>query len=114
MEIKWQTNLQRLEEKINVYSNYSMIGTTISFITKTLLLPVYVIYCILWYIYRTIFIVQFSMNYTCKSFFGNGYGCNILDPNYVFTTVIWQLFKLIIVVHVILKAYELYTSSLKK
>lgn len=78
------------------------------FLLKTILLPVYIVYYLLWYIYRTIFFIQFSMSYTCESFFGNGYGCDILNPDYVFTTMIYQSLKMIIIVYICLKLYELY------
>ena len=80
------------------------------FILQTVFLPFYLIYYILWYMYRSLFIIQFSMNFTCESFFGEGYGCNVLNPTYIFTTVIYNTLVLTIIVYLGIKLYELYCT----
>ena len=68
----------------------AIISNMFNFMSKTIFLPLYIIYYALWSLYKLLFIIQFSMNYTCESFFGRGYGCDVLNPTYVFTTVVFK------------------------
>lgn len=58
------------------------------------------------YIYRIVFCIQIYMCSVCRSTFGNGYGCDILDPSYVFTTILFSTFKLVVIALIMYTIYQ--------
>ena len=66
-------------------------------IGTTLLLPVNLLAKLLYLIYKVVFSLQFFMSNTCISLFGEGFGCDIINPNYVFTTLILAVLKFVVI-----------------
>lgn len=75
-------------------------------INQTIMVPFLIAYNLLWYIYKIIFFIQIYMCSSCRSIFGDGFGCDILDPNYVFTTVVLNTIQLIIIVRIGIKLWS--------
>jgi hypothetical protein len=69
-------------------------------IGSTILLPLKLLIQLLYLIYKLVFSLQFFMSGTCISLFGEGFGCDIINPNYVFTTLILAIVKFVVISHV--------------
>jgi len=77
----------------------------VSFFT-VITFPIQIVFVLLMYIYKIIFSLQFFMANTCISLFGEGYGCDILNPNYVFSTVIFSTIKILIITYTSMSIYK--------
>ena len=60
----------------------------VSFVTAVSL-PFKLVIMIAYYLYKFVFAIQFFMSDTCQSLFGSSFGCDIINPNYVFTKEIF-------------------------
>ena len=54
------------------------------------------------------------MSNTCISLFGEGFGCDIINPNYVFTTLIFAIFKFVVISNVGKAIFKTWKSWKKK
>ena len=75
-------------------------------ILKVFYLPFHLIINLLNFFYKSVFFFQFFMSDTCYGIFGNSLGCNLLNPNYVFTLMIKNLLFISLTVFMLLKGYE--------
>jgi len=81
---------------------------TLFAIYSVITLPLKWILGALYYIYSFIFLPQFYMHGMCVTLFGSGYGCDILNPDYVFTTILFNTIRLVAIVTVLLKIWNLW------
>lgn len=56
--------------------------------------------------YNVVFFFQIQLSNSCLTLFGNTFGCNILNPDYIFTNVIINTIYWSIFLYFILKTYE--------
>lgn len=74
----------------------------------TIFLPFNIVFGILYQLYRTVFIFQIFMSNTCQGLFGKGFGCDIINPNYVFVNVLQYVFYGSILIFILIKTMEAY------
>lgn len=85
---------------------FSILFKIYCLIIETVTLPFRILMYFLGFIYKIIFCVQIYMASVCRGAFGDGYGCDILDPSYVFTTILFSTIKLIIIGLIIYALYK--------
>ncbi len=71
----------------------------LNLVYRTLMLPITITYSIISVIYYLVFFIQIHMSSTCRGVFGDGFGCDILDPYYVFTSVLFNTIKLVCITY---------------
>lgn len=84
--------------------------TLFSTFVRTLLFPFRAVFGIAYYVYRIIFFIQLFLSGQCEQIFGDGYGCRILNPDYIFTSVIKQLLLLSLIGYLAYLIYQYYAS----
>lgn len=82
-------------------------------IYSVITLPFRWVFGIVYFIYSLFFLPQFYMHGMCETLFGSGYGCDILNPDYVFTTILFNSIKLIVVATIILRLWTLWNDYKK-
>jgi len=88
-------------ELINSIYNFGM-----NFIL-TLLLPFNIVLKILKMLYNTIFTLQIYMSSTCSSLFGEGFGCKVIHPSYIFSQILKDLIIWSIIVYIAIKLWNM-------
>jgi hypothetical protein len=79
-----------------------------------LLLPINLIFQLLYFLFRVIFSFQFILSDSCNHLFGSGFGCDILNPIYIFTNAVTNLLIVTSIVFIGIKTYEAYKLYDKK
>jgi len=94
-----------------------MLDTIYTFIIdllNTIFFPIHILTLLLKLIYNTIFFLNIYMSNACVKMFGNGYGCKIIHPTYVFTEVLKYLLLWCLLVYVSIKIYEFWKAWIKR
>ena len=100
-----------------IYNIFNLINIAIIGFMKVLFLPFIILSSILNIIYRSFFFVHIWLNSTCVSIFGNGFGCKILNPDYVFFYLLKNLIIISFLIYIALEiynAYVLWSNKAKK
>jgi len=93
-----------------LYYIYDLITKTIQLVLHLTWLPFGTIIAILKYIFNTIFIFQIAMSGACEGIFGPEFGCYILNPSYVFTSILFDTIKISILIYLLAHGYDLWIN----
>ena len=90
---------------------FAFVKTILTTFLTTVTLPFKFILLLFYYIYKIVFSLQFFMAGACTTMFGDGFGCDIINPNYVFTTMIIALLKFIFISHMGKAIYKIWNKK---
>ena len=89
-----------------ITSLFSLLQTIIYGFIKTLFLPFDLLLALVSLIYRIIFFFQIYMSSMCTALFGDGFGCKVIHPDYIFIDVMKYLILWSAIFYLGLKTHE--------